>query len=365
MRALVLLHHVFRVHGGISKFNTDFVTALAALDGCETVIALPRIRPEKTTDIPSRIVLDEGAPRGKFSYVRRVLLRLVAGGRFGLVICGHLHLLPLAFLWRLRGAPAPVLVMHGVEAWRPPRDPLARLLAARCRAYIAVSALTRERFCRWSGADPARFFILPNTIDTEKFRPGPRDPALEARFGLAGKRVILTLGRLDSLERAKGFDEVMEALPALAREMPDITYLIAGDGDDRPRLEARARALGVADRVVFSGFVDEAVKPALYRTVDAFVMPSRGEGFGIVLLEALASGLPVVGSAVDGSREALLDGVLGTLVDPEDGTALQDAIRAALATGKGEAPAALARFSEKAFGERIADIVASIQGRRR
>ena len=87
-------------------------------------------------------------------------------------------------------------------------------------------------------------------------------------------------------------------------------------GSDHGRLEAKAAALHVLDRVVFSGFVPEEQKADYYRLADAYVMPSRGEGFGIAFLEALACGLPVLGSKLDGGREALLDGALGLLVDP-------------------------------------------------
>ena len=98
-------------------------------------------------------------------------------------------------------------------------------------------------------------------------------------------------------------------LPALAADVPDVAYLIAGDGDDRARLEKKAAALGVADRVVFAGYVPEEEKADHYRLADAFVMPGRGEGFGIVYLEALACGVPVVASSLDASREAVRDGM--------------------------------------------------------
>ena len=95
------------------------------------------------------------------------------------------------------------------------------------------------------------------------------------------------------------------------QEIPNIAYLIVGDGDDRQRLEAKARSRGIDDRVVFAGFIPEAEKADHYRLADAFVMPGRGEGFGFVFLEALACGIPVVGSRLDGSREALAPGGVG------------------------------------------------------
>jgi phosphatidyl-myo-inositol dimannoside synthase len=94
-------------------------------------------------------------------------------------------------------------------------------------------------------------------------------------------------------------------MPALIKEIPTIAYLIAGDGTDRHRLEEKAKSLGVHGRVVFAGYIPESEKADHYRLADAYVMPGRGEGFGIVYLEALACGVPVVASQVDGGREAV------------------------------------------------------------
>ena len=133
--------------------------------------------------------------------------------------------------------------------------------------------------------------------------------------------------------------------------MPDIAYLIAGDGDDRARLEQKAADLGVADRVVFAGYVPETEKADHYRLADAFVMPGRGEGFGIVYLEALACGVPVVASALDASREAVRDGMLGEVVDPDDAASVRRGILAALSTER-KVPEGLTYFSFGQFVKR-------------
>src|SRR5207247_10690501 len=143
--------------------------------------------------------------------------------------------------------------------------------------------------------------------------------------------VIVTVGRVNTAERYKGIDEVLEVMPSLIREMPDLVYLIVGDGDDRFRLESKTRTLGVDTHVVFAGYVREEEKAAHYRLADAFVMPGRGEGFGIVYLEAMACGIPVVASKADASREAVLDGRLGVLTDPSNPQEIRAAIKEALA----------------------------------
>jgi glycosyltransferase involved in cell wall biosynthesis len=180
------------------------------------------------------------------------------------------------------------------------------------------------------------------------------------RYGLRGKTVLMTLGRLVGQDRHKGYDEVIEALPALIGEIPDVCYLIVGKGNDRKRLEEKAKAFGVHDQVIFSGFVPEEEKVDHYRLADTFIMPSRGEGFGIVILEALACGVPVIASSVDGSREAVRNGELGIMVDPSDQQEIKDAILEALTRPKGVVPEGLEYFSSQRFEIRCHQILDSL-----
>jgi phosphatidylinositol alpha-1,6-mannosyltransferase len=152
---------------------------------------------------------------------------------------------------------------------------------------------------------------------------------------------------------------VIEVLPRLVARMPGVRYLVCGDGTDRARLEAKVKALGLAEHVRFAGFVPEDRKADFYRVADAFVMPSRGEGFGIAFLEAAACGLPLVGSKLDGGREALLEGRLGLLVDPDDPDEIEAAICAALARPK-RVPEELTEFSFARFAGRASRIALDI-----
>ena len=139
--------------------------------------------------------------------------------------------------------------------------------------------------------------------------------------------------------------------------------MIVGDGSDRARLEQKARELGLGDRVIFAGRISEEEKPDHYRLADAYVMPSSGEGFGIVFLEALACGIPVIGSKIDGSRDALRDGRLGILVNPTDPAELRAAILQTLAAKDGGAKDrqnGVEYFSADRFQERVFDIIDAI-----
>jgi len=269
-----------------------------------------------------------------------------------LVVCGHLNLLPAAWLYAfLRGARL-VLIVHGVEAWTP-RLP-SRLLTRGVDAFIAVSHHTAKLFSSWSGITADRAFVLPNCVDLDRFAPADPDQGLVDRYGLRSNQVLITVGRLSSQERYKGIDAVIEAMPRLIQHFPRLKYLVVGDGSDRPRLQATAVAAGVADRVIFAGCIPESEKAAHYNLADAYVMPSFGEGFGIVLIEAAACGIPVIGSRADGSREALLDGRLGRLIDPHCPDQLVEAVSSALArTGEKRRNAMVQIFCFENFLARV------------
>jgi len=185
----------------------------------------------------------------------------------------------------------------------------------------------------------------------------PRNRDLVDRWNLDDKRVLLTLGRIVAAERYKGFDEVLEVMPDLVRDHADLTYLIAGSGSDVARLSAKAERLGVAEHIVFTGMVDEREKTDIYNLADVYVMPSRGEGFGFVFLEALACGVPVIASRCDGGREAVRNGELGILVDPSNPAEVRTAIDDVLAIGKRGIPPGLNHFAFPLFESRIHSIV--------
>lgn len=228
---------------------------------------------------------------------------------------------------------------------------LYRWLLRAVDVLVAVSDVTRRRLLAWAPMPRARTVVIPNGVALEHYGALAPRADLVARYGLEGHRVLITVGRLSASERYKGHDEVLDLLPSLLVEMPDLIYLIVGDGDDRPRLEARTHALGVAHHIVFAGYVPEAEKPDHYRLADAFVMPGCGEGFGIAYLEAMACGVPVVASTADASREAVLDGALGEVADPANPASIRAAIRRAMARPRG-VPEALGMFSVAAFQAR-------------
>jgi glycosyltransferase involved in cell wall biosynthesis len=167
--------------------------------------------------------------------------------------------------------------------------------------------------------EPGQISVLPDTFDPEKFTPGPKPRFLLKRYGLRPEQpVILTIARLDQSEQYKGYDQVLRALPPVCGEFPDVRYVLGGRGQDRERVERLIRDLHLEENVTLAGYVAEHELREHYNLCDVFAMPSKGEGFGIVFLEALGCGKPVVAGNKDGSLDAVLGGRIGALVDPDD-----------------------------------------------
>lgn len=356
-RILVLLTDAFGGNGGIALYNRDLLTALCADPDIAEVVAIPRLMLNLSEYRPEKLTYVTNGLDSKIGFIRTVLQTVRRNPDFDLIISGHINLLPLAVALKSRLKLPLLLEIYGIDAWLPTKNYLTNMLVRRVDAFISISEITSERFMAWSKVPEDKGFLLPNAIHLEDYGSGSKSPDLLKRYGLEGKTVLMTMGRLVSHERYKGFDEVLELMSELLREVPDITYLIVGKGDDQHRLEEKARALGIADHVVFTGFIKEAEKADHFRLADVYVMPSRGEGFGFVFLEALACGIPCIGSKEDGSREALQNGALGLLVDPANREEVKAAIINTLNQKPGTVPAGLDYFSFENFLLRLKKII--------
>jgi phosphatidylinositol alpha-1,6-mannosyltransferase len=345
---LALVTDAFGGRGGIAQYNRDFFGALAEAGIMSSITVLPR----QTSDLPAPPETIEQRPArpGRTTYsiaaLRTALFRSV-----DVVFCGHLFMAPLAALIaRLKGAKL-IVQTHGIEAWRrPSRSQRAALEAA--DLVLCVSRHTRAAVLSWAAIAPERALVVPGTV-REVFTPGDGSTQ-RAALALGGKRILLTVGRMDSRERYKGHDRVIAAIPDLVSKGHDICYLVVGEGTDRARLEALARAAGVSDRVRFLGAVELQSLVQTYRMADLFVMPSTGEGFGVAFLEAMASGTPALGLNVAGARDALADGQLGTAVpETEFAASIARLLDSAKPSSCALAVATHFRFGRKQFANRV------------
>jgi phosphatidyl-myo-inositol dimannoside synthase len=355
MNVLALVTDAFGGFGGIAQYNRDLFAALAQCPGGSRVVVLPRYGSADQSALPPGVRQLE-AKSGKLAYTLAAFRAAMTQGPYDVVFCGHLYMSPLgAIVARCLGVPL-WLQLHGVEAWQSITR-TQRWAAEHVSLITAVSRHTRRRFLRCNGGDPSRVRVLPNVVD-DSFAPGPKPDRLLERHHLRGKKVLLTVGRLAPDERRKGHDTVIRALPAIVAACPDLVYVVAGKGEDQARLAALARQLGVEDKVLFVGMVAPDELADYYRLADAFVMPSTQEGFGIVFLEAAASGLKLIGGNSDGSTDALADGAIGFTIDPANSNELVLAIGEAMA-GRGPDPAQVRRFSFENFARQVGDLASS------
>jgi len=252
----------------------------------------------------------EGFGRNKLKFVSAS----VRGARSAAITCiGHPALAPLAIpLKMLNPAIRCWIHIYGVDAWR--RLPYAARHGLHlATGIISISRYTSERASKVQSLQDAAFHLLPCALD-----PGMAGKNGDKRWETLGEvsnQRLLTVARLASNERYKGIEDVIRALPHIAARFPSVCYDVVGDGDDRSRLEALATSLGVRDRVHFAGWVTEQDLASHYRQCDVFVMPSRNEGFGIVFLEAMQFGKPIVAGRHGGSPEVVEDGECGFLVE--------------------------------------------------
>jgi len=352
VRALVLTTDAFGGHGGLAKYNRDFITALCCHPAMSEVVAIPRVATYAIGATPERLRFVTDGLGTKRGFLRSLARELARPATFDVVFCGHINLLAPALAAGIRFRVPIILWVYGVDVWTP-SNWFVPHGCGRIEGFVSISRLTAERFHSWAPLAGKREWIIPNAIELDRFTPGPKPAYLLERYRLQGKTVIATVGRLAASERLKGVDEVLNVLPDLSNSRQDLAYLVVGGGNDKERLETRARELGVGDRVVFTGHVPESEKIDHYRLADAYVMPSRGEGFGFVFLEALACGLPVVASSIDGGREAVRQGELGSLVDPRDGADIIRGIKEALGKPKGVVPDGLRYFAFPNFVSRV------------
>ena len=213
---------------------------------------------------------------------------------------------------------------HGREGWRGGVAAFLpdRLLSRFVDRVIAVSEAARTFLIRGKGYAAGKITVVPNGRDLSVFRPGAAREGARKELGL--DRAVPLVGVVGRLEEQKGHGYLLEAWPAVVGEFPDARLLLVGDGSLRDALEARARALGVADSLIFAGFRSDV--PRFLDAMDVVCLPSLYEGMPLTAIEGSAMARPVVATAVDGTPEVVRDGRTGRLVPPADPAALGRAL---------------------------------------
>jgi len=233
-----------------------------------------------------------------------------------LIVAGHVNFSPLCFIAKKLFGIRYAVIAHGIDVWGLKSK--SKIIALKnSNVIISVSHYTADRMKEEISGYTGIIVVISNVVDTERFIIRKKSEKLLVQHDLLNKKVILTVARLSAEEHYKGYDRVIEAFPAILKEIPNVHYLIVGDGTDRARIMSLVKKMGLENYVTLVGRVSDGILPDYYNLADVFVMPSSGEGFGIVFIESTACGIPVIAGNKDGSVDATLNDELGLLVDPD------------------------------------------------
>ncbi|MDZ8183632.1 MAG: glycosyltransferase [Nostoc sp. ChiSLP02] len=243
-----------------------------------------------------------------------------------IVISTHVNYATACYILKLITGVPYWVVAHGLEVWDI-ESKIVKLALEKADRVISVSNYTRQRLLQETNIDADKIVVLPNTFDAEQFQIKPKPSYLLKRYNLTDEQpVILTVTRLGRMAKYKGYDKIIHALVKVRSHIPNVRFILVGKGDDLPRIKDLIHSLNLEDCITIAGFVPDNELSDHYNLCDVFAMPSKGEGFGIVYLEALACGKPVLAGDRDGSIDPLANGKLGCLVDPDNVEEIADSL---------------------------------------
>lgn len=256
---------------------------------------------------------------------------LKKGIQSDIIILSHCNLLFFGVLIKLfRPATKLVLIVHGIEVWKP-FSKLKTKWLKQCDTIISVSQFTKIKMIELHKIHSEKIRVINNCLD-----PFLRDPAINGksqkllnRYGLTNEhKIILTLSRLSAHDRDKGYEKVLYSLSELKTSYPNLVYMIAGkyEPEEKKWIDELIKKYELRDKVIITGYVADDELAQHIELCDLYVMPSIKEGFGIIFIEALFYGKPVIGGNKDGSVDALANGKFGQLVNPSDQEEITKAI---------------------------------------
>jgi glycosyltransferase involved in cell wall biosynthesis len=321
-KVLFLYSKAFSFTGGIEKFNRSFLKALHELsvDGfldAEAMSSYDTVTDEKYF---SRKRFS-GFGGKKIQFVLTTIRRSLS---FDTVVLGHINLAVVGLLIKkIKPSVRLVLILHGIEAWETQTGSKKRLLT-KIDQVLCVSNFTKQQLLNHNSFVPAsKIFIFPNTIDPyfELPKTFEKPQYLLDRYGLTSDtKILLTVTRLSYTEKYKGYDNVISIINELGSiSNQPFKYLVCGKADkqESERIEQLIDEFNVEEHIKLTGYIKDEELNDHYLLADVFIMTSKKEGFGIVFIEAMACGRTVIAGNKDGSVDALQNGLLGILVDPD------------------------------------------------
>lgn len=319
--------------GGVQRAGrhlASVMTEFAASRGMECRLLSLNDSPElHRMSVSGREIVFTGCERAKGRFAATAIR--AARRKAKLVVAGHPNLAPVVAAMRL-AAPRmkSIICTHGIEVWEP-LPSLRRKALRSAHLVLAPSQYTANHVITDQGVAREKVRVLPWALDPQFEAMLAAKTRTEPPPGFPEGRVVLTVGRWLESERYKGMDTLITALPKLLTRWPELQLVLVGEGDDRAWLENMAEESGVARHVHFLGGLTYAQLGACYAASEIFALPSRGEGFGLVYLEAMACSKPVIGGAHGGAPEVIEDGKTGYLVQHGDAVQLATAMETLLA----------------------------------
>ena len=329
---LFLTLRVFSATGGIEKVGRVVCKALTDLTAGDSLSSLAVYSMyDETNEANAKYispVIFKGFGQRKLQFVNAAVKK---GCTAKVVLLSHINLLMIGYVIKLFCPRIKlILIAHGIEVWEPLKG-FKKHMLHKCDKIVCVSEFTRQKMQDLFNLPVEKLVVLNNCLDPYLL-PGAhenKDEKLLGKLGLTkSDLVLMTLTRLSSKELYKGYDHVLKSVYQLKKHYPSIKYLVVGKYDDaeKQRIDAIVERLSLQQQVVFTGFITDEELSRHYQIADLYVMPSKKEGFGIVFIEAMLYGLPVIAGNKDGSTDALLQGRLGLLVDPDDQAAITASI---------------------------------------
>jgi len=318
--------------GGIQEAGRQTARALSAIAGERgwqlQILSLndePGEHHLRSADHPIRF---RGFGRRKISFLSYATWQGLsrARGKLCLVLAGHPNLAPAASWVRGFSRSVQTVVMtHGVEVWNR-LSPLRRGALMHTDLVLAPSQSTVGKLAEIQRIGKKKIRKLAWPVNPDLLRMADARASVQLPLGFPTGRIVLTVGRWSSSERYKGLDDLIQATAELRKRFTDLHLVVVGGGDDLPRLRKLAVDAEIADAVNFLERVSHGELAACYANADVFALPSTGEGFGLVFLEAMAFAKPVVAAACGGTIDIVVDGVNGLLIPPHSNPSLVRAI---------------------------------------